>query len=272
MASQPITLRVPGVGEPLRMRLHGAHDRFVSERLREEGIWEPYETSLLRRLLRPGGIFLDVGANIGYFTLLAAHWVGPAGGVFAVEPDPANFALLRDNLTLNSLLERVVLLNAGMAERDGETRLYLSEDNLGDHQLHPDEPGRRSIAVPLVNATAWLEGRCAQLDVIKVDTQGAEHAVLSGLLPFLLKQQSPFHLLIELTPFSLRAAGTHGRALIELLEGLALPFWIVDHIEHRLVATEAEDLARWCDNVDDCEGDRGFMNILVGPAIPEGRA
>ena len=71
------------------MLVHGERDRFVSRRIREEGVWEPYETSLVLAMLRPGDVFVDVGANIGYFTILAASAVGAQGMVFAFEPDPA---------------------------------------------------------------------------------------------------------------------------------------------------------------------------------------
>ena len=57
-----------------------------------------------------------------------------------------------------------------------------------------------------------------------------------------------------------------GRTLIELLATLGEPLWIIDHIEHRLVLSSAQELALWCDNVDSTEGDQGFMNILLGPA------
>jgi hypothetical protein len=62
----------------------------------------------------------------------------------------------------------------------------------------------------------------------------------------------------------LRQAGSSGRALIELLATFGQDMWIVDHIEHRLVLSTAAALATWCDNVDACEGDEGFMNILIG--------
>ena len=89
---------------------------------------------------------------------------------------------------------------------------------------------------------------------------------LAGLLPLLARQPRPPAILVELTPFSLALAGSTGRALVEALATLALPFWIVDHVAGRLAATDAEALATWCDNVAATAGDRGFMNILVGHA------
>ena len=87
------------------------------------------------------------------------------------------------------------------------------------------------------------------------------------MLPLLAASGERLRLLLELTPLSLRSAGSSGAALIDTLAGLALPFHIVDHIEHRLVATDAEALATWCNNVDSVPGDAGFMNILLGRTV-----
>jgi hypothetical protein len=106
------------------------------------------------------------------------------------------------------------------------------------------------------------------MDLLKVDVQGAEYAVLAGLLPLLQELPRPPVMIVELTPLSLRQAGSSGRALLELLATLDQPSWIIDHIEHRLAACSYEDLARWCDDVDAVSGDAGFMNILLGPTVP----
>jgi len=79
------------------MKVHGSEDE-VSRTLIEEGIWEPYETDLVTRLLKPGQVFIDVGANAGYYSLIASHLVGESGQVVAFEPEQTNFALLSENL------------------------------------------------------------------------------------------------------------------------------------------------------------------------------
>ena len=264
--SSSIPLNIPGLATNLRLHVHGDHDRFVSRRIAEEGIWEPYETSLVMDLLHPGAVFVDVGANIGYFTVLAASIVGERGTVFAFEPDPDNFRLLEANLALNALQRKVTAVPAALAEDDGEGQLYLSEDNLGDHQIYTTGEGRDSVPIELLNGSHYLKDRLDSLDLLKVDTQGSECRVMAGLMPLLSGLAQPPSILLELTPLSLRQAGSSGRALVELLAGLQQPFWIVDHIEHRLVASSREELAGWCDDVDAVAGDSGFMNILVGPA------
>ena len=266
-SSPPVTLRIPGLQVPLHLYIHGEQDKFVSRRIREEGVWEPYETSLVLSLLRPGDVFVDVGANIGYFSVLAASVVGDAGAVFAFEPDPENFRLLRANAGLNGLARCIVAVEAGLAAAAGDGHLFLSEDNLGDHQIYAADEARSSLPITLYNGSRYLVGRLQRLDLLKVDTQGSEYEVMNGLLPLLCELPRPPRIIIELTPHSLRQAGSSGRALIELLATLGQPLWIIDHIEHRLAASSAEELAVWCDNVEAVTGDRGFMNILVGPGV-----
>lgn len=260
-----VALALPGLD--LQMRLHATRDLHVSAALRERGVWEPYETELLRACLVPGARVLDVGANIGYFTVIAAACVGEQGRVYAFEPEPDNFRLLTENVALNGLQQRVTLCQAALSSRRGNACLYLNPDNLGDHQLHAEVPGRARLAVATERGDDWFRGRERALDFVKIDVQGHEYEALNGLLPLLVASGKGLRLLVELTPRSLRCAGSSGRQLIELLARLELPFHIVDHLEHRLVASDADALATWCDNVDSYPDDAGFMNIFLGQGV-----
>ena len=264
MDDAPVDLRIPGLEHSLAVFVHGQQDKYVSQQIREQGIWEPYETSLVLKLLGPGSVFVDVGANLGYFSLIAASLVGDSGKVVAFEPDPANFELLSASSELNDFASRIQAVEAGLSDRDSEGRLYLSEDNMGDHQIYPGEGDRESLPIALLNGTEFLAPLIPQVDLLKVDTQGSEFQVMTGLMPLLKEQAKAPRIIIELTPFSLRESGASGRELIELMALLDLPFWIIDHIEHQLAETTAEELAEWCDNVDASVGDQGFMNILLG--------
>ena len=263
-AAASVPLAVPGLGEPLAILIHGEQDMYVSRCLRQHGVWEPYESSLVLEFLAPGDVFVDVGANIGYFSLLADSRVGPAGAVFAFEPDPDNFALLTESVALNGMEGVVHATRAGLAAETGAARLYLSEDNLGDHQIFATQEGRQSRAIKLLSGAQYLAGKLQRLDLLKIDTQGSEYGVVAGLMPLLASLPNRPRIIIELTPLSLRQCGSSGRALIKLLAELDQPLWIIDHLEHRLVASSAGELASWCDNVDAVAGDAGFMNILVG--------
>ena len=261
-----VTLQVPGLCAQITAFIHPEQDRFVSRRLREEGIWEPYESALVLQMLEPGQVFVDVGANIGYFSLLAAHRVGATGAVMAFEPDPGNHALLVRSATANGFSQVIHAELAGLAECDGEATLYLSEDNLGDHQIFATGQQRDTLPIRLLQGGAFLGSRVSRLDLVKIDTQGSEYGVVKGIMPLLGTLAQLPRMIIELTPLSLRQCGSSGRALIELLAELGQDMWIIDHLEHRLVPSTAAELAQWCDDVDAVPGDAGFMNILVGPA------
>ncbi len=125
------------------------------------------------------------------------------------------------------------------------------------------------MPIRLLEGAAYLcSTGVTRIDLLKVDTQGSETRVLQGLLP-LLGGHSGLRVLLELTPFSLRLAGSSGSELLALLEPLGLPVAIVDHIEHRLVASDYAALSEWCNNVDATAGDRGFMNIFLGTPPPD---
>ncbi|MEM9254679.1 MAG: FkbM family methyltransferase [Pseudomonadota bacterium] len=266
-----VPLRVPDLERSLKLYVHGEEDRFVSAQLRREGLWEPYETSLLCQLLQPGDVFVDAGANIGYFSLIGAQRVGVAGAVFAFEPDPGHCRLIRASAALNRLAERITVVEAGLAERDGQGQLYLSAENLGDHQIFTTAEERPCIPISLCSGADYLRPRVTRMDLLKVDTQGSEWQVMAGLLPLLKELPYPPRVILELTPFSLREAGSSGRQLVRLLSGISQDIAIIDHIEHRVVAVTPEALSTWCDNVDATANDRGFMNILVGK-LPAGLA
>ena len=99
--NEAVTLRIPGMQTALQMYVHGPEDKHVSRKIREQGLWEPFETSLIVSRLNTGDVFVDVGANIGYFTLIAASLVGDQGQVYAFEPDPENYRLLEKNCAHN---------------------------------------------------------------------------------------------------------------------------------------------------------------------------
>ena len=266
LSHQCVSLDVPGLTAHVSLYVHGERDRFVSQRLREQGVWEPYESELVLSLLQPGDVFVDVGANIGYFSVLAATRVGGSGRVYAFEPDADNYCLLCASVHANGFDAIVQTEEAGLADYTGTATLYLSADNLGDHQIFATDEHRAASDITLLHGSEFLGARVSRVDLVKIDTQGSEYAVVKGLMPLLRSQSEAPALIVELTPLSLRQGGASGRALIELLAQLRQPLWIIDHVAHRLVASSAAELAQWCDDVDAVPGDAGFMNILVGQA------
>jgi hypothetical protein len=108
--------------------------------------YEPYLTKLVMDLIRPGDVVVDVGAMIGYYTVIFARLVGADGTVYAFEPDPENFAILEENVSLNGY-SHVRLERAAVSDRAGTGRLYLNTSNRGDHRIFDSSDGRPSIDV-----------------------------------------------------------------------------------------------------------------------------
>ena len=84
------------------------------------------------------GVFWDIGANIGYFTVLMANLVGSSGKIFSFEPEPLNFKILQKNIEQNHL-ENVVLEQSAVGDTDGKIKLYLSNTNSGWHKVFPTQ-------------------------------------------------------------------------------------------------------------------------------------
>ena len=168
-----LKLTIDGLDHPVSLQVHDREDR-VSAELINSGVWEEFETRLCISRLKPGSVFVDVGANIGYYTVIADQIVGDTGAIYAFEPERENFSLLHKN-TLQSRCPTITLIQAGLSNRNDTAQLFLSADNLGDHRLY-DRGERQSQQVDLVAGDDFLGGQ--HVDFLKIDTQGAEYQVI----------------------------------------------------------------------------------------------
>ena len=152
--------------------------------------YEPDSAQALRDRLAPGDVFVDVGANIGYFTVLAARIVGDQGRVVAFEPHPEALRVLRRALDVNRVAHVVDVVEAAVAASPGTTRLFVS----GDPVLSTLDPKRspardhfgfeRSIPVQQVTGDEWFAAHpelAARVAAIKIDVEGTEADVLAGM-------------------------------------------------------------------------------------------
>jgi FkbM family methyltransferase len=174
----------------------------------------------LRELVTRGSTVIDVGANIGFFSLRFARWVGPSGRVIAIEPEVNNIVSLRRRIARAELSDVVTCIQAAAADTSGCLRLAVNPGHPGDHHLSND--GERVVAVTLDDVVA-ADPRPVTL--VKIDVQGAESLVLDGARR-LIRNHRPA-LFVEVHEQSLARLGSSGRELIESLLGL-------DYVAHRL--------------------------------------
>lgn len=201
-----------------RLALRPGND--LSQTLFAAGCFEPNEFALLDRLLRPGMVFLDGGANEGAYAVFASARVGPAGRVIAVEPSPREIGRLRRNLALNDA-GNVEVVEAALAEELGSLTLTVAADeHSGQNTLGAFVyEGVKSVDTRAVTATT-LDDLVAQhkltaLDIVKLDLEGAELRALRGA-HLLLGELKPL-LLIEASEVALNRQGGSSAALIDLL-------------------------------------------------------
>lgn len=196
------------------------------------GIWEPELTGFLSRRLRPGDLFVDVGANIGYYTVLAARIVGPHGGCVSIEASPTIHRLLERNVALNRL-RNVRTINMAASDRCKEVRIYLgAETNIGASTLRAERGYTRFETVQAAPLTAMLtpeEIRRAR--VVKIDVEGAEQEVLDSLFERIDEFPLDAVFVVELAPTTLRENGSSLAAQVARFEAQGFTAWLLE-IEH----------------------------------------
>jgi FkbM family methyltransferase len=205
----------------IRMQLDPADEGPLT--ILETGVYEPVSFAMVSEHLTAGATFIDVGANIGYYSLKAAPLVGAAGHVIAIEPNPEVLQELRVNLAASGA-KVVAVAPVACSDVEGELELYVAPGaNTGEtslskanaSQLGPVTHTYKVRARPLDDIVR--ESGVARVDAIKIDVEGAEYLVLKGAQRTL----DLFHpmLLVEVTEPGLRGMGTSSAQLRELLRG-----------------------------------------------------
>jgi FkbM family methyltransferase len=147
------------------------------------GAIEENLTFWFQEQLRPGDVFVDVGAHVGYFSLLASRCVGEAGRVVAVEASPKTYALLLDNLALNEHARNVRALNVAAGSHEGTIPFYRSGDTTTGISSTRMRPGAALEAeVRVAPLATLLDDDLERVRLVKIDVEGAEFEAVEGLL------------------------------------------------------------------------------------------
>ena len=185
-----LDLRVPGVSRSLAV--HGTR--------------EADKTELMRREVEQGMTCVDLGANIGYYALLIARLVGPSGRVLCLEPDPRNLELLRRNVALNGLDDRIEVVGAAASDRSATATMYQAA---ASNLTTLVEPGarhartsteERPLQVQTTSLDDFMEARGKRLNFLRMDIEGYEVDVIRGGLGTLAASPEPCKILLETHP------------------------------------------------------------------------
>jgi FkbM family methyltransferase len=212
----------------LKLKLRLGND--VSWSVFVGGMYEPNELAFFAATLEPGMTVVDIGANEGLFSLVAASCVGEGGRVIAIEPSSREFEYLRANIALNQLAN-VEPVRIALYNHAGSARLTLAEmghegqNALGDRipNPHVGALGAETVALGTLDGLVTAQ-RLDRLDLVKIDAEGSEARVLEGGQVSLSRYQ-PL-LLIEIGSENLAAQGSTVKGLLELLSDLSYDVWV----------------------------------------------
>lgn len=219
----PDTVRTVTTRDRFRMRVRLGD--WLGRHVYVRGEYEPATAQVFKALLRPGDTFIDVGANAGYFSLLASKCVGPAGRVWSFEPVPVTREELLANLRLNDA-SNVRVFDQALSNAAGTATFSVGPaDHRGTSSLRSLDEGSATLTVETARLDDLLGGQ--KVDCLKIDVEGAEQLVLQGMADC-LKRDRP-DLVLEVTDEYLRPLGGSAEGLCRALGEAGYRMYRIDH-------------------------------------------
>jgi FkbM family methyltransferase len=219
--------------------------------------FESFETDLFKEALKPGMNVLDVGAHIGYYTLLAAKAVSPTGRVFSFEPEPRNNALLTKNVATNNL-KNVMIIGVAASDAAGTHDFYLEKFNKGHHSFGKGSSTAEKITVQTDTIDTVLK-RAGDpvIDIMKIDIEGAEPIAFRGMQQTIARSPR-LTIFAEIYPAAIARLGGTALAFLEQLASYGFKLWVID--EKKQSVAQIRDLAAFAASIPKGEN---FRNIIA---------
>lgn len=224
-----------------------AHDTL---QITGSGKFEDTETQAILSYVKKETIMLDIGANMGFYSIRVGQ-KAINGKVYAFEPDPGNFAILKKNLTLNKLTN-VITYNAALSDKKGTMRLYKHPFNVGDYRLYNDGDFKEYVDVPTLRIDDTIRER---VDLIKIDVQGFEYFVLKGGYS-LLEKYKPI-VISEFWPRGLYNSGAAPADYLSMMKTLGYSVSQIDDEKKVVIKTDYETLA-----AESAKGTNRYTNLI----------
>lgn len=222
-------------------------DVSISRILLTAGSWERGTTRLFEDIIQKGMVVLDVGANIGYFTLIAAKLVGEEGKVFAFEPEPYNFDLLVRNIKLNGY-NNVIPTQKAISDKNGRATLFLDKTRWTQHSLTRGNivnSGGNSVEVEVQTLDDFLKDFGYRVDFAKIDVQGAESAVIQGMRQ-IIENNKNLKLVVQFSPEQLRSFGSSPEEFLNKLTGYGFKLYQIGESKEQMVPVDIASLIERC--------------------------
>tara|TARA_B100000586_G_C20074843_1_gene412538 strand:- start:285 stop:1127 length:843 start_codon:yes stop_codon:yes gene_type:complete len=181
-------------------------------------IYEPNQTEIVKKYVHEGDIVIDIGAHVGYYTLLMAQLVGKNGKVYSFEPDPVNFQLLKKSVEINGF-ENVVLIQKAVSNITDKVKLFLGDNDSAINRIYDAKLGdaKESIDVESIRIDEYFKENDELINFIKIDSEGSEVKIINGMKQFLSRNQE-LVMMTEFFPFLIKKSGDEPNQYLKSLE------------------------------------------------------
>lgn len=233
---------IDSLPKPSRIKVHGNIlylDSKDALNLSQSLKWEIKATKLVKNLVKEGDVALDIGAHIGYYTLLLAKLVGKSGKVIAFEPDPDNFQLLKKNVIANGYTN-TVLESKAVSNMVGTATLYRSVLDSAQSRLH-SSGFCESSQVDTVTLDNYFKGYEGGIDFIKIDAEGAEASIVQGA-DSVLRRNPNVTILTEFFPSMIKSYGSDPGEYLRRLTMYGYSFYDIDEKNMSVVPTDTHTI------------------------------
>lgn len=221
---------------PLVIRIYS----FLYRRVTFLGLYEPGTVVLLKELLKEGMTFLDLGAYRGYYTVLASKLVGEKGRVFAFEPAPENFALLKANLQGR---KNVSLIQKAVSNKVRTGKLFSASLGSSAHRIYDADEGKKSVDVEVTSLDEFFKDKDAKIDVIKMDIEGAEMSALEGMAN-IIRENENLKIITEFYPEALQISGCSPLSFLNKLVKYGFKLYLINDERETIEAIIVDDIMR----------------------------
>jgi FkbM family methyltransferase len=219
------------------------NDHVISRHLAFHKVWEPYETTVTKKFLDKNTIFIDIGANIGYYSLLAGSI---SKKVLSFEPEKKNFQILSENISVNSFYN-ITPYNYAITNNIGTSNFYLNtKGNAGDHRFFSDDllqtnEERVCVQVNCITLDEFCSKNFIEPNIIKMDIQGSEMLALQGMKK-ILNESKDLVLFTEFWPQGMIATGESPEEFLTKLLDHGFSIFEINGIKNRIDRKSNEQL------------------------------
>lgn len=225
-------------------------DNYIGNVITTTGNYEAYETSIILENIKKGDIVVDVGANIGFHTLLFADKVGPEGKVYTFEPDPISYKILLQNIQANHF-KNIIAKPLAISNKKIKLDLYKSKNNYGDNRVYASDIPSAKLKVQadsLDNLLKMFFYGAQRVTLLKIDTQGFEPFVIEGAKK-LIKKHKPI-LFFEYWPYGYLQSKSDGTAMLNYLKKIYNDLYLINDNNEKITRVGIKFINQYCEQLN----------------------